>query len=496
MTKIMLPEIIFASSDKAASQRISRLVRAGSLRKLLPRVYTSNFVDADETIVKRNIYALLAKLFPGALLSHRSALEGGPTSTGHIYMTYKYSRRVILPGYTVHLIKGAKPLPDDMPFVEGLFISSSHRAFLENLQISRSRSATSKVLPREEVEARLERICSIKGTDALNQLRDHARSVASDLHMNAPFQRLNKIIAALLRTRSATGLTLSQAKARSLGMPYDPDRLNTFNELLAALHQTPLPERYSGALETEKMRMAAFFDAYFSNYIEGTEFELEEAYNIIFRNIVPPNRPEDAHDIMGVFRVVSNRQEMAKVPETFPQFIELLKARHFTVMEGRHDKTPGAFKDQPNRAGETHFVAPDFVPGTLAKGFEIMQALEPGLKRAIFMMFLVSEVHPFVDGNGRIARIMMNAELMRLNMHRIIIPTVFRDDYLLALRALSRSEDPVPLIKTLDFAQQFSSELDYTSYATATKMLTSCNAFQEPEGGKRIRLPSQLSTKL
>ena len=28
------------------------------------------------------------------------------------------------------------------------------------------------------------------------------------------------------------------------------------------------------------------------------------------------------------------------------------------------------------------------------------------------MMFLVSEVHPFVDGNGRIARIMMNAELV------------------------------------------------------------------------------------
>jgi len=28
------------------------------------------------------------------------------------------------------------------------------------------------------------------------------------------------------------------------------------------------------------------------------------------------------------------------------------------------------------------------------------------------MMFLVSEVHPFLDGNGRIARVMMNAELI------------------------------------------------------------------------------------
>ena len=28
------------------------------------------------------------------------------------------------------------------------------------------------------------------------------------------------------------------------------------------------------------------------------------------------------------------------------------------------------------------------------------------------MMFLVAEVHPFADGNGRVARVMMNAELI------------------------------------------------------------------------------------
>ncbi|WP_286145042.1 Fic family protein [Bacteroides caecimuris] len=47
--------------------------------------------------------------------------------------------------------------------------------------------------------------------------------------------------------------------------------------------------------------------------------------------------------------------------------------------------------------------------------------------RAIFMMFMISEVHPFNDGNGRIARVMMNAELVRADQSRIIIPTVFRE---------------------------------------------------------------------
>ena len=43
---------------------------------------------------------------------------------------------------------------------------------------------------------------------------------------------------------------------------------------------------------------------------------------------------------------------------------------------------------------------------------------------AAFMLFLVSEVHPFIDGNGRVARIMMNAELVAGGQVKILIPTV------------------------------------------------------------------------
>ncbi len=65
-----------------------------------------------------------------------------------------------------------------------------------------------------------------------------------------------------------------------------------------------------------------------------------------------------------------------------------------------------------NQFGTLIFVAPEDVHGTLAEGFRIYQRLSEPLHRAIFMMFLVSEVHPFADGNGRVARIMMNAELL------------------------------------------------------------------------------------
>ena len=486
-----LPEIVFASAHKAESQRISRWVKSGILRKLVPRVYTSNSKDSDEAIVARNLYLILTKLFPGAVLSHRTALEGGPTKTGDLFLTYKYSRKVNLPGFSVHLLKGPGPVEGDMPFLQGLFMSSRPRAFIENLQISRSRSSIAKVLSRADIEERLDRICQIRGADALNQLRDEARTIALSLHMEDPFQKLNKIISAILRTRPAKELVSPQARATSLGIPYDPQRLETFNRLFACLTQSQLPIRKEVGLSEEETHLAAFFEAYFSNYIEGTEFEIDQAHAIVFQNKIPQERPEDAHDIMGTFRIVANQQEMRTVPESFDDFISLMTSRHHAIMEARPDKLPGEFKQEPNRAGDTHFVAPELVRGTLRRGFDMYHAVEPGLARAIFMMFMVAEVHPFVDGNGRIARIMMNAELIHADLCRIIVPIVFRDDYLLALRALSRSKNPDPLIKVMDFAQLFTYELRWPSYNAVMRTLIVCNAFKESDEA-RLKLPSSL----
>ncbi|MFT5241508.1 MAG: hypothetical protein ACI9X0_002489 [Kiritimatiellia bacterium] len=93
-----LPEIVFASADGTESKKISRWVKSGMLRKMRPRVYTSNFEDSDETIVRRNLYPILGGLYPDAVLSHRTALEAGPTESSEIFLTYPYKRTVELPG--------------------------------------------------------------------------------------------------------------------------------------------------------------------------------------------------------------------------------------------------------------------------------------------------------------------------------------------------------------------------------------------------------------
>jgi len=95
------------------------------------------------------------------------------------------------------------------------------------------------------------------------------------------------------------------------------------------------------------------------------------------------------------------------------------------------------------------------------------------------MMFLISEVHPFEDGNGRVARLMMNAELTAAGQTKIIIPTVYRDDYLLNLRRLTRKHDPTPYIRMMDRAHAFSHWLEPADYHSLKVQLEESYAFDE-----------------
>lgn len=65
--------------------------------------------------------------------------------------------------------------------------------------------------------------------------------------------------------------------------------------------------------------------------------------------------------------------------------------------------------------------------GTLQAGYGYIEQLATAWPRALMTMFVVSEVHPFNDGNGRIARMMMNAELSSAGLARVIVPVRWRE---------------------------------------------------------------------
>jgi hypothetical protein len=270
-----------------------------------------------------------------------------------------------------------------------------------------------------------------------------------------------------------------------------------FERLHRELLGTAPVSRLAADRDGEGRATLAFFEAYFSNFIEGTEFEVSEAADIVFRNVIPRDRPADAHDILGTWRLASDPIEMARTPTSAETLFDLLKSRHATLMAARPDKGPGAFKRDSNRAGQTVFVAPEQVEGTLARGFELYPSLTSPFARAVYMMFLVSEVHPFADGNGRIARIMMNAELVSAGEERIVVPTIFRSNYLSALKALSNVNNPTTLVRTLDFAQKWVAAVPWGALDATRAVLDRCEAFRDPaeadDAGVRLRLPDLLS---
>lgn len=453
------------------------------IRKIATRIYTSNLEEEPALIIKRNWYRILAHLFPNALLSHRSAIEFKPTSEGHIFLTYSYTSNVLLPGLTVHLLKGSGPIENDNPFFENLLASQEARAFLENLQETRKQDQESKALIVSEIEERLEIIIRARGEQGINTLRDKAREISTALKMQKEFKKLNLLISDLLATGKSKNLTSAAAIARSVGKPYDPARIKLFENLYEALAGKVFPEhKVSDSLNQYKS--IAFFEGYFSNYIEGTEFTVSEAKEIILTETPLPARDEDSHDILGTYRIVSDRKEMSVCPTTAAEFIDVMRNRHAVLLHSRTSKRPGEFKDKNNRAGNTEFVDWSLVNGTLKKGFDWYTLLKDPFAKAVYMMFLVSEVHPFLDGNGRIARVMMNAELSLKGLSKIIIPTVYREDYMGALRKLTRQQLADPYIRMMVRAYEFSATLHHENINDMEHYLKMCQAFKEPKEGK------------
>jgi hypothetical protein len=469
---------------------VSRELKEGRVRKLAPSVYTTNVAEAPESFARRHIWQVASLVFPGAVITDRTAFEAGPSNDGSVFLAADRARDVAIPGVTIRAREGSGPLAGDTPFL-GLHMASRARAYLENMPASRARKGVARRLSRAELEKRLEGDLSTRGESYINTLRDDARKLAPSLGLVDELEKLDALIGALLGTREARLLT-EVGSARAAGKPYDRHRLELFGRLHADLLKEAPGQRLDPQRPGEE-RYLPFFEAYFSNFIEGTEFEVDEAAAIVLGGQIPQDRPEDAHDVLGTFRVVSDRAEMARTPKNFEQLIEILRGRHATVMAGRPDKSPGTFKATQNRAGDTLFVAPELVAGTLARGFDLHRSLPDAFQRAVFMMFLVSEVHPFVDGNGRVARIMMNAELVASGERRLIVPTVFRSNYLTGMKALSHNAITRTLIRSLDFLQRYTLAIDFSTLAAAQEQLEVTNAFRDAQQadaeGVRLVLP-------
>lgn len=477
--------LVVAGTDRTLARRLQRLAQQGKLRRIYAGIYTDDLVQPLESIVRREIFALTSLIAPGSIISHRSALDGSrSTAAGSIFLTGPNRRDYELPGVTLRMVQGSGPLDSDTripTFVGDAYVSSQARALLENLSASRGDPAERRTLGKEAVEAWLDRFISRDLGNGVNRIRDTARSIAEPLALQEEFRQLDSTIGALLGTRNAR-LSARAAIARAAGRPYDDGRVSLFQALAAELQTNPV--QFPPVDPTADVHLQALIETYFSNYIEGTEFEIEEAHEIVVHGRPLQYREDDSHDILGTYQAILASKADPVIPQSFEEFVAQLQGWNRQVIESRSSKRPGEFKTEDNRAGNTLFVAPELVLGTLEKGFEtIMSGTQPA-NRAVLAAFVVAEVHPFADGNGRTSRLALNLFLSAAGLTRIIIPTVFRDDYISAIKAMSSTSHPVPLPRMFTRAARFSRWLDLRSKDAAFAALKRSNALEDPSAAK------------
>jgi Fic family protein len=479
------PEVFFSTT--ATNDAVAYAVQTGRARKLGPRLYTKSMSGAPEDICRRNWALIAAGYFPGAVITGRTAFAFRPAEDGSVFLASSQARDVRLPGLRLRSQRGSGPQEGDLPFMgQDVFMSSRPRAFLENLKPSRSRAgAVTRTMTQAEVEEALEEYGRYD-LNSLNRLRDEARVLAGALQAERELARLNDLIGGMLRTRDVE-LSSRRAQAVARGEPFDPARIQVFERLANHLLAAGLPAFLEDS--ADNVSVLAFFEAYFSNYIEGTEFTLEEAREIVFEGLVPQQRPKDAHDILSTYQLVADTYQRSRVPKSADELISILQDQHRIMLRERPEIGPGEWKQRNNRVGGHEFVDHRLVEGTLREAHRFYASLPGGFARAAFAMFLVAEVHPFADGNGRTARLLMNSELTAAGQQRIVITTRDRDDYLAALRGMSNHLNMGAYVEVLAELQRRTGDVEFSTLAAAEHALQERRAFTDPDPGRGALTP-------
>lgn len=484
-------EVLITRGAQAAEARaIQRSARAGESVRIAEGVYIrERDPDGQVSVVRRNWARILGALAPGAVISYRSAFAGGLTAEGVVFVSHptNFNRSIKLPGLRVVLVKGPGAQPGDMPFGgENLYFASRPRQSLENL--TPERGTRGKSAGARAVEERLAAILNASGEAELNRIRDSARELAGPLGLEREFTKLEAIIGALLSTHAAGVLRSWEGRLAAKGTPVDTGRLERLEIVASRLRADPLPRREAIATGEPARSNFAFLESYFSNYVEGTEFEIEEAKDITLQGRIVDKRPKDSHDVLGVFKLALQSPWRDTVPPFGGDFPAELARRHARMLAERPESSPGQFKLAPNRAGGTWFVDPGLVRGTLIEGSLLGRSVPDGLARAIFYAFLISEVHPFVDGNGRLSRLIMNAELSRVGEARIIIPTLFHEEYVDSQRQLSRLDEPTGLVRALPLVQAWTVAFDYSDVEKLIEAVKRTNALERSRAQFRLTM--------
>lgn len=290
--QVAAPAGVLDISTAANKAHLSRLAKAGRAQRLAPGLYVLDAILPLEAVVRHHRLEIIAHVWPGAVLCGRTALAGGEPIEGRIFLAHPEPARIsplALPGLMLVPTIGPHDLPGDMPLSSGLWLSGPARGLVENVHAvgrpAKSRAGTPTVENVMDEMARTGGAGRIQTT--LGQLDVIAPSFDA-----AAVELVRSRLAALLGTVSGRKERISpRLRARLAGEPFDQHRLSMVASLIDALNdRAPSPRhRLPG---DPKWTWLPFFEAYFSNYIEGTRFGVDEAKAIAVDGKLSKARPK------------------------------------------------------------------------------------------------------------------------------------------------------------------------------------------------------------
>lgn len=189
---------------------------------------------------------------------------------------------------------------------------------------------------------------------------------------------------------------------------------------------------------------------YASNALEGNTLTETETKVVLEDGITIGGKPMKDHlEAIGHAKAYDHLYDL--IPHPGLTVADLL-ALHRLVVEGIEGTEPGQYRSKQVIITGTSYVPPQaadvpeqmkvFIDNKLPQWQETEHPIHV---TALAHLELVT-IHPFLDGNGRTARLLMNLLLMKAGYPVTLIPPILRTDYMASLRSFQESQDKTPFL--------------------------------------------------
>ena len=258
-------------------------------------------------------------------------------------------------------------------------------------------------------------------------------------------------------------------------------------DFLIERYRDLVPNYASGIRELSLVELPEM--VYNSNAIENSTLTLEDTEDILIRHQIRTD-----HQIREIFEATNLAKAMKYLldnPETGISVSLILKL-HGMLMQNIRDDTAGRFRTSKEwvRVGNHIGANPQFVHGLISDLVEEYKVSDDKyfLDKIVYFHAEFENIHPFIDGNGRIGRLLINEQLDLLNLPPILIPNKSKnEEYYPALEEYSK-------LNKLDQLSEFFAKLLIEALYRRITRLTAPKIISVSDWAKQNQMSVQSAT--